>query len=450
MYTCACEAMLFFNIVGATVLFAGWLPVAGAVERHFNITIAMRMAMEYGENCDELGQHCEPNYLAYEKDGRLLYRKSNANTGLLGEELEVPLDADMLVIDGTYRAVTTINGQVPGPTIEVDEGDTVVVHLCNKLDNAATTLHFHGMYQRGTPWMDGVSQVTQCAVLPGASFTYRFVAEPAGTHFYHSHHGVQRPEGIFGALVIHPKSQGSIDEPRQCSDGKRQVMLLSVWQHIDSESLYVQRDGPGWYPNGPEAAPWTWTRDVSGKLVGEIPMKSGLINGRGRVGGGRTNLTVFDVPSGTASSHCFRAIASQEGKALRVSVDGHELTVLASDGHDIEPLDGFQSIIIFPGETVDISVTRETVDSRSRSAAPKLYWIRAETLEVGYGEPSNHSALGILRYVDADTPHSDESVKLQRDGGGESAGWSTDPTTSPRACTERRCVVGFELLTPTS
>ena len=75
------------------------------------------------------------------------------------------------------RNVITVNGIVPGPTIEVYEGTEVVVTIVNTLENEATTIHFHGMYQRGTPWMDGVSGVSQCAVLPSSSFTYRFIAE---------------------------------------------------------------------------------------------------------------------------------------------------------------------------------------------------------------------------------------------------------------------------------
>ncbi len=75
------------------------------------------------------------------------------------------------------RNVITVNGIVPGPTIEVYEGTEVVVTIVNNLENEATTIHFHGMYQRGTPWMDGVSSVSQCAVLPSSSFTYRFIAE---------------------------------------------------------------------------------------------------------------------------------------------------------------------------------------------------------------------------------------------------------------------------------
>eukprot|EP00656_Telonema_subtile_P018246 TRINITY_DN19840_c0_g1_i2.p1 TRINITY_DN19840_c0_g1~~TRINITY_DN19840_c0_g1_i2.p1 ORF type:complete len:666 (-),score=126.12 TRINITY_DN19840_c0_g1_i2:189-2186(-) len=361
------------------------LAITQGVERHFNLTVAMRLAMEYGENCDYLGQHCEPNYLGYVKGDKLFYHNASANTGDPGVELPVPADSGMLVLDGNYRAVTAVNGQVPGPAIEVDEGDVVVVRLTNKLDNAATTLHFHGMYQRGTPWMDGVSQITQCAVLPQETFTYRFIAEPAGTHFWHAHHGVQRPAGIFGALIVRPKTP-----QHKCDIQEADTMILSVWQHMDSESLFVKRDGPGWFPNGPEQAPWKWSRDVSGKLVGEIPMASGLINGRGRFNGNSVNLTVFEAKPGVP--HCFRVVASQEGKALRLSVDSHQMQVLASDGHPIEPV-SVQSVIIFPGETFDVQVS----PTAGVSTTSKNFWVRADTLEVGL----NHSLVAILRYPGA-------------------------------------------------
>jgi hypothetical protein len=134
------------------------LQVVHAAERHFNFTVIYRLSMVYGQNCAPFGQHCEPSFRAYERDGTLYYHNGSANTGDPGTEHKIPESAmaDMLVLDGFYRAVPTVNGIVPGPSIEVDEGDTVVVHLHNRMDNAATTLHWHGMYQRGTPWMDGV------------------------------------------------------------------------------------------------------------------------------------------------------------------------------------------------------------------------------------------------------------------------------------------------------
>ena len=61
------------------------------------------------------------------------------------------------------------------------EGDTVVVNVENHLANGeATTIHWHGMYQRGTQWMDGVPMLTQCPIAESASLQYTFVAQPAG------------------------------------------------------------------------------------------------------------------------------------------------------------------------------------------------------------------------------------------------------------------------------
>lgn len=72
------------------------------------------------------------------------------------------------------RSVIGINGQWPIPTINVTKGDQVVVNVKNSLGNESTSLHFHGLYQNGTTHMDGPAQVTQCAILPGNSFTYNF------------------------------------------------------------------------------------------------------------------------------------------------------------------------------------------------------------------------------------------------------------------------------------
>ena len=72
------------------------------------------------------------------------------------------------------RPVVGINNQWPCPTINVDKGDEVVVHIHNNLGNETTTMHWHGLYQRGTNNMDGPSMVTQCAIQPGTSYTYRF------------------------------------------------------------------------------------------------------------------------------------------------------------------------------------------------------------------------------------------------------------------------------------
>lgn len=77
--------------------------------------------------------------------------------------------------DGFEKSVIGINGQYPCPNIDVRRGDTVVVQVHNGLKNESTSIHWHGMHQRGTPHMDGSTGVSQCAIPPGSSFTYEFV-----------------------------------------------------------------------------------------------------------------------------------------------------------------------------------------------------------------------------------------------------------------------------------
>ena len=98
----------------------------------------------------------------------------------------------------------TLNGSSPGPTLRAVEGDLVEVRLTNDGVAAGVTLHWHGLDVPNA--MDGVAGVTQDAVGAGESFVYRFVAEQAGTFWYHSHQvsHEQVRRGLFGAVVVEP------------------------------------------------------------------------------------------------------------------------------------------------------------------------------------------------------------------------------------------------------
>lgn len=106
---------------------------------------------------------------------------------------------------GTFRGYT-LNGTTPGPEIRATEGDMVEVVLHNIDITDGTTLHWHGVDVPAA--MDGVAGVTQDAVKPGGSFTYRFVAEDPGTYWYHAHQvsHEQVIAGHFGALIVEPES----------------------------------------------------------------------------------------------------------------------------------------------------------------------------------------------------------------------------------------------------
>jgi FtsP/CotA-like multicopper oxidase with cupredoxin domain len=105
----------------------------------------------------------------------------------------------------------TYNGQIPGPELRLRQGELVEVTLVNEDIADGATIHWHGLDVPNAE--DGVAGATQDAVMPGESHTYRFVAEQAGTFWYHSHQhskeAVQR--GLFGPLVVEPADGQDVD-----------------------------------------------------------------------------------------------------------------------------------------------------------------------------------------------------------------------------------------------
>ncbi len=98
------------------------------------------------------------------------------------------------------------NGQSPGPTIEVVEGDRVRIYVTNRLPEA-TSMHWHG--QRLPNGMDGVTGLTQPPIPPGKTWVYEFVARRPGTFMYHPHADemVQMAMGMMGLWITHPKAR---------------------------------------------------------------------------------------------------------------------------------------------------------------------------------------------------------------------------------------------------
>lgn len=94
------------------------------------------------------------------------------------------------------------NGSIPGPTIEINEGDRVRIHVTNKLPEG-TSMHWHGL--EVPPAQDGVPFLNQPMIEPGQTFTYEFTVNQNGTFFYHSHMAMQEMMGMIGFFIVHPK-----------------------------------------------------------------------------------------------------------------------------------------------------------------------------------------------------------------------------------------------------
>ena len=137
-----------------------------------------------------------------------------------GQPLTYRMDGDVKVFDLTAKPVIwpitsdvsvtawTYNGTVPGPMIRVTEGDSVRIIVKNDLPEP-TTIHWHGIAVPNA--MDGIPDVTQKPIQPGETFTYEFIAQPAGTYMYHSHYegDVQVSAGLYAPFIIDPKEARS-------------------------------------------------------------------------------------------------------------------------------------------------------------------------------------------------------------------------------------------------
>ena len=151
-------------------------------------------------------------------------------------------EVDWEVEPGKRIKSMTYNGTVPGPEIRVTEGDKVRLVVWNALPQS-TSVHCHGLHTPNN--MDGVPYITQPVIKPGQEFVYEFVAKPAGTHMYHSHHNAaeQVAAGLLGPFIVEPKDKAT-----------------QKWK-FDREYTLILNDGPhGFTINGksfPATAPVT-------------------------------------------------------------------------------------------------------------------------------------------------------------------------------------------------
>lgn len=153
---------------------------------------------------------------------------------------EVELD----VAPGFKYKVWAFNGQVPGPLIHVKEGDDLEVHVQNNT-TLNHTIHWHGQYQLNTWQSDGVPDVTQKAIEPGESFTYKFKALKPGSLWYHCHVNVAEHvglRGMWGPFIIEPKEKTALEK----TVTKDAILMFSGWNPEVADTY-----GEGGHPSEP-------------------------------------------------------------------------------------------------------------------------------------------------------------------------------------------------------
>ncbi|KAJ8708350.1 hypothetical protein PYW07_010475 [Mythimna separata] len=301
---------------------------------------------------------------------------------------------DCIPADGMNRPLNVINRKMPGPAVEVCQHDRVIVDVENDLMTEGTTVHWHGQHQRGTPYMDGTPYVTQCPILPETTFRYQFNATHAGTHFWHSHSGMQRADGAAGVFVVRkPKSQ---DPHGRLYDYDRSehVMLVTDWIHDLAMGMFTDHH----HSKGDNKPPTLLINGVGRfKVFNETAKPMYMQAAR------------FNVEQGY--KYRFRVINAEFLNCpIELSVDGHNITVIASDGYDLQPITT-TSLVTYAGERYDfILEANNEIDN---------YWIRYRGLMDCDEIFTKAKQVGVLHYegaMDLEPPGDPTWEELHNDG----------------------------------
>lgn len=263
----------------------------------------------------------------------------------------------------TRRAIA-VNGQIPMPTLEFTEGDTAEIVVHNQLKEN-TSLHWHGVFLPNKE--DGVPYLTQQPIAPGAVYTYRFPIIQNGTHWYHSHSGLQEQIGMYGSFIMHKRTDDKTY--RKGIDNLPSIpLMISEWTDLNPDNVNrMLHSATDWFAiqkgatqsyaeairSGNLKTKLTneWKRmtamDVSDVYYDRILLNGSAvtdlktINGKALKAGDKIRLR---ISNGGASSYFW----------LRYG--GGKMIVVASDGNDVEPVE-VDRLIIAVSETYDIVVT---------------------------------------------------------------------------------------------
>ncbi|KAI0252554.1 laccase [Lactifluus subvellereus] len=280
----------------------------------------------------------------------LLATLSGGLSACIGPDASLPIVNKVIAPDGFSRIATLADGIFPGPIIRGKKGDEFRINVLDKLKDKsldlATSIHWHGFFQRHTNYADGPSFVTQCPLIPKESFLYSFkVPDQAGTFWYHSHFKNQYCDGLRGALII--------DDPNDPHrylydvDNDDTVITLADWYH------YLSTNAP--------ARP---------------AFNSTLINGKGRYPGGPSNVSLAVVKVEQHKRYRFRLVSISCDPSFVFSIDSHTMTVIEVEGVNVQPL-VVDSLEIFVGQRYSVVVTANQPITN--------YWLRALPKTAGGG-----------------------------------------------------------------
>jgi CopA family copper-resistance protein len=305
----------------------------------------------------------------------LLLLASLVSVSVTAEEYQLDIREGIVNLTGKDLNRITINGGIPGPTLEFTEGEDAVIHVSNYL-NRDSSVHWHGLLLPG--YMDGVPGLNEYpGIKPGETFTYRFPLRQSGTYWYHAHSGGQEQDGHYGSIIVHPK------KPRYTVD-KDYVVLLSDFHEDSADTImanlktsseyyvYARRTLGDFWRDAREhgfrqawknSAMWADMRMRSTDIA-DINNYTYLMNGKPPEG----NWTgLFNA----GESVRLRFINASAMSFFDIRIPGMKLKVIEADGQPVEPVivDEFRmgvaetyDVIVTPKRNVAYTIAAEPID----------------------------------------------------------------------------------------
>lgn len=300
---------------------------------------------------------------------------------------------------GKEKQAIAVNGQIPMPELHFTEGDTAVMYVHNELDHN-TSIHWHGIILPNE--QDGVPYLTSAPIKPHTTYKYEFPLVQNGTYWYHSHWDVQEQSGMYGAFIIHKRNEPVLPE---------YTLVLSDWTNMKPLEVHRRLHMANDWSAIKKSQIQKGAAQSYFDAISEGALKTKLVNEWKRM----LAMDVSDVYYDKFLSNGQPEIAAPQFKAgekVRIRIinggsstyfwlkySGGKMSVVASDGMDVEPVQ-VDRMIIGVAETYDVIVTIPADSISFEFLATSEDRIRSTSLWLGEGVKQLASPLKPLKYFE--------------------------------------------------
>ncbi|ORY28145.1 putative iron transport multicopper oxidase FET3 precursor [Naematelia encephala] len=245
--------------------------------------------------------------------------------------------------DGLHeRRVIGVNGSWPAPPLSATQGDTLIVHATNSLNDASigTSLHTHGLFFNGSNWADGAVATTQCAIPVNQTLTYEIdTTLQTGTYWIHGHYEGQYTDGLRAPFIIHPQNKTGRSDNTSWDD--EYTLIVSDWYHDEYADL-ISTEFLNWRnPTGAEPVPKS--------AVIYVAHNGAYINTNEELSSGVGVSNNASLTFEPGKKYRIRIINMSSLAMFFINIDQHQMYVIETDGIEMEP---------YPIDTVTIAVSQ--------------------------------------------------------------------------------------------